>query len=123
MATIGTLLYTLFNGRKVGTDEFGNKYYVSNRREGQHIGRGLKPRRWVVYKGYAEPTRIPPNWHEWMHHMTDEIPVEDDAKGHEWQKPHLMNLTGTKFAYFPKGDKRGNRKRANVSSDYKAWKP
>ena len=31
--------------------------------------------RWVVYEGEVEP-RVPPEWHRWLHHTTDEPPTE-----------------------------------------------
>ena len=36
--TVGTFIYTLFTGKLVGTDEFGNKYYSNS-----------KGKRWVIY--------------------------------------------------------------------------
>ena len=52
-------------GKRVGEDELGNVYY-----EGGMSSYGL-PKRWVIYKGYAEASAIPPGWHGWMHHRTD----------------------------------------------------
>ena len=55
-ATVGTRLLTWRRGEEVGRDEQGNIYYQA---EG---GR----RRWVVYEGEAEASRIPPEWHGWL---------------------------------------------------------
>ena len=54
--TIGTFLYTLFTGKYVGTDQFGNKYYSNS-----------KGKRWVVYINRVESSKIPPEWHSWIH--------------------------------------------------------
>ncbi len=111
--TISTLIYTMLNCRKVGEDEFGNKYYI-NKNENK---------RSVIYKGKAEATKIPPLWHGWLHYTTDQTPTKLEKKFF-WQKLPLPNLTGTKLAYFPDGDPRSRqKKRKIVSSDYMPWKP
>lgn len=98
---------------KIGTDEFGNEYFQSKKGD----------RRFVVYKGIAEPSKIPANWHGWMHHTTDLAPVNIDTHKHSWQKNHLPNLTGTKFAHLPKGHLNKDGQRDQVSSDYQSWNP
>ena len=32
-------------------------------------------RRWVVYHGVAEGSRVTPDWHGWLHHTFDEPPT------------------------------------------------
>ncbi|MFT6332021.1 MAG: NADH:ubiquinone oxidoreductase subunit [Lentimonas sp.] len=96
----------------VGTDEFGNQYFESNK-----IRNGVKKRS-VIYKGISEPSKIPAPWHLWMHYTSNNLP--DSSHRHSWQKIHLPNLTGTKFAHKPT-DSKG--KRQAVSSDYQPWKP
>ncbi len=64
MTTIGTRLFTLFHGRSVGRDSAGNRYYRS-RGDTRWEGR---ERRWVVYKGPVDASRVPPEWHAWLHH-------------------------------------------------------
>lgn len=121
---IGTKLFTKFYGKFVGEDEFGNKYYCSKKKEdGFHIGRRGTERRWVIYNGMEDPSKIPAEWHGWMHHITDELPTKSKTKKHSWQKPHIPNLTGTKGAYFPPGDKRAAGKRNKALGDYEAWNP
>jgi NADH:ubiquinone oxidoreductase subunit len=92
-----------FFSEYVGEDRFGNKYYKS------------KKKRFVVYKGLREPSKVPPMWHAWLHYMLDEVPKHQDIEGHSWQKNYIPNLTGTKEAYRPT--------RQLVSSDYQPWKP
>lgn len=99
--------------QKVGTDEFGNEYYQSKKNS----------KRFIIYKGSAEPSKIPPHWHGWIHYTTDTTPINVDTHRHPWQKIHLPNLTGTKRAYAPKGHLNEGGKRNAVSSDYKSWNP
>ena len=67
--TFGTQLWTWRFGELVGTDDQGNHYY---RTKGGVIDPTLGfERRWVIYNGYAEASRIPPEWHGWMHHTVD----------------------------------------------------
>ena len=58
---IGTLIYTLINGVMVGTDEFGNRYYRARKDKLQG-----RERRWVLYRGKPEASRVPPEWHAWL---------------------------------------------------------
>ena len=99
--TFGTQLWTWRFGELVGTDEQGNRYYRT-------IGRKIDPtlgfeRRWVIYNGYAEASRIPPDWHGWMHHTVDVAPTEESYTPREWEQPHIPNMTGTAQAYRPSG--------------------
>ena len=87
--TFGTFLYTLFTGKLVGKDEFGNKYYSNN-----------KGKRWVIYRNRVESSQIPAEWHLWIHFLKKNIPSKDSVK-FNWQKKHEENLTGTKKAYKP----------------------
>lgn len=117
MNTLGTRLFTWLHGRLVGTDPEGNRYYV------EHKPRlhGPRPRRWVLYNGEVEASRVPPEWHAWLHYTTDE-PIPLRARK-PWQQPHLPNLTGTSASYRPPGhDYRGGN-RAPATGDYEAWTP
>jgi NADH:ubiquinone oxidoreductase subunit len=51
-------------------------------------------RRWVIYKGLAEPSTIGPAWHGWMHHTVDTPPTLEKVTPMPWWKPHRPNLTG-----------------------------
>ncbi len=111
-ATIGTWLYTALSGKKIGKDEEGNSYYQT--KDGK--------RRWVIYNGTVEASRVPPEWHLWLHKTVSEPPTVKPLKTKSWEKPHAPNLSGTKGAYFPPGSrKRG--KRPHATGDYEAWKP
>jgi len=113
--SIGTLLDTLINGRKVGTDRFGNKYYAERR-----TPEGRRQRRWVIYKDTLEPSRVPAEWHAWLHHTT-EAPIESPDR--PWYKDHVPNLTGTPAAYVPPGDERRGGRRDRATGDYEPWRP
>ncbi len=102
-----------------GVDSFGNKYYSAKPRKGYK-----RDRRWVIYKGAAEATKIPPEWHGWMHYQTDNIPSsETQSFRRKWQKPHRPNLTGTHEAYLPPGHLLKSGTRAKTTGDYEAWSP
>src|SRR3954462_5285336 len=75
-ATLGTWLLTWLRGEPVGTDEFGNRYYRLKNFTPQPLGGGRfsRERRWVIYKGEPEGSKVPPEWHAWLHHMYDEVP-------------------------------------------------
>jgi len=114
--SFGTWLHTKLHGVKVGEDAFGNVYYRAKKRKRF----GNREERWVLYNGEAEASRVPPEWHAWLHHTTD-APIATPAR--PWIKPHQQNLTGTVEAYYPPGhDLRGGQ-RAKASGDYQAWTP
>lgn len=111
--TLGTRFHTWRFGNRVGADEAGNVYYASA--DGK--------RRWVIYNGEAEASRIPAGWYGWMHHRTDVAPPDAGYRPHPWEKPHQANLTGTRAAYRPKGSILAGGKRPEVTGDYDAWTP
>ena len=113
-------LFTLtYRGRKVGEDNLGNRYYEGKARAGYK-----RSRRWVMYKDEAEASLVPPEWHGWLHHQTDDLP---SAKGlsfrRKWQKPHPPNRTGTNAAYRPPGHVLEGGQRDAGTGDYSAWSP
>lgn len=114
--TIGTRFFTWRKGGFVGEDEHGNRYYRA-------LGTALGERRWVIYNGLAEPSRIPPGWHSWIHHTSQVAPSEAAYTPFEWQQPHRPNLTGTSGAYRPKGSTLGKSRRTKTTGDYEAWTP
>lgn len=86
----------MISGELVGTDQYSNKYY-----RGRSRNRYDRERRWVVYKGRPEASKVPPEWHAWLHHLSEQ-PL-DESQRHDWQKEHVPNLTGTRAAYHPPG--------------------
>jgi len=91
-------------------------------------GRKIDPtlgfeRRWVVYNGYAEATRVPPSWHGWLHHTVDVAPTEESYTPREWEKPHVPNMTGSPAAYRPSGSTLASGRRPAATGDYQPWTP
>ena len=103
--TLGTRLHTLFFGKFVGTDNIGNKYYKSK-----------SGKRWVIYKGEVDASKIPSEWYSWMHHTNNKIQNLHELKKYKWQKEHLSNQTGTENSYHPKNNKNAVKKK------YSSWK-
>ncbi len=116
--TIGIRIFTWWKGELVGRDASGNRYY----REKSAPDRRCE-RRWVIYNGEAEASRVPPEWHAWLHRTTDEAPPEGGSPKRPWQKPHLPNATGTPEAYRPPGHLLGGAERARARSEYEPWNP
>jgi len=106
--TFGTFLYTLFYGKLVGIDEFGNKYYSNS-----------SGKKWVIYNNTVESSKIPPEWHLWIHSNKINKPSKNLNK-FIWQKKHEENLTGTKKAYKPEGSLSTESKK-NMKK-YETWK-
>lgn len=113
-------LFTMTSrGKKIGTDQFGNTYYEAAPRKGYS-----RTRRWVMYKGVAEASAIPPEWHGWIHHQTNAVPDQDgESFRRNWQKPHTPNMTGTNQAYRPPGHILAGGQREKATGDYEAWTP
>jgi len=112
-ATIGTLVHTFFKGTKVGEDAQGNAYYQEKN----------GARRWVIYKTDIEASKIPPEWHMWLHHTVDYTPAEKKPVRKEWEKELEPNMTGTVHAYYPTGSLNEGGKRSTTTGDYEAWTP
>jgi NADH:ubiquinone oxidoreductase subunit len=132
--TFGTQLWTWRFGELVGKDEQGNLYgeLVGKDEQGNLYyrtkGGVIDPtlgfqRRWVVYNGYAEATRVPPSWHGWLHHTVDVAPTEESYTPREWEKPHVPNMTGTPAAYRPSGSTLASGRRPKATGDYQPWTP
>jgi NADH:ubiquinone oxidoreductase subunit len=117
-ATLGTLFDIGRRGVFVGEDEQGNRYYEERRASLE----GRK-RRYVTYKGLAEASCVPPDWHGWMHYTVAEPPTVAPLKRQPWEKAHMPNLTGTRWAYRPQGSLARGGVRQASSSDYEAWTP
>jgi NADH:ubiquinone oxidoreductase subunit len=123
MTTLGTRLMTWLRGEPVGTDAYGNRYYrlKNDKPTGRGGGRFSRERRWVIYAGRPEGSKVPPEWHAWLHHTVDEIP---GAWPHyAWEKPHQPNMTGTPLAYHPQGSVLRGGHRARATGDYEPWTP
>ena len=112
-STVGTSLYTLFKGTKMGEDYLGNFYYES--RDGKN--------RWCIYSKQSDASRVSPEWNSWLRYVSNKIPSGE--KNFDWQKNFKGNKTGLYNAYKPK-DNRAKDCKDSLDSyeyDYKAWKP
>jgi NADH:ubiquinone oxidoreductase subunit len=110
-ATTGTALFSWRNGSRVGGDDAGNVYF-----EG-------KGRRWVMYAGANDVSRVPPEWYSWLTRQIDEVPDKAMGPPPKFLKPAMPNMTGTPGAYRPAGAlERGGRREA-ATGDYRAWTP
>lgn len=125
MSGFGTRLFTWLKGQLVGTDQFGNRYYRERAARPLKRGGGIesRERRWVLYNGEVEASRVPPEWHGWLHHTVAEPPRPGGAKKYPWEKEHLPNLTGTDLAYRPPGSVLRGGHRAAATGDYEPWTP
>ena len=103
--TFGTKLKTIFTGKFVGKDSVGNKYYENK-----------AGKRWVIYIGEIDASKIPIEWFSWIHFTDNRIENEHDLKKFNWQKPHQSNQTGTKNAHHP------NRNNEQIKKKYTSWK-
>uniref|UniRef100_A0A0E0R2Y7 NADH dehydrogenase [ubiquinone] 1 alpha subcomplex subunit 12 n=1 Tax=Oryza rufipogon TaxID=4529 RepID=A0A0E0R2Y7_ORYRU len=69
----------------VGVDKFGNKYYekLHDTQYGRH--------RWVEYaeKGRYNASQVPPEWHGWLHHITDSTGDEATVNSPPGRLPRL----------------------------------
>ena len=116
-ATLATRLATGFQGKKVGEDAQGNLYY-----EGGKTITGL-PRRWVIYAGENDASRVPPEWHSWLHHSVADLPDTSLPPPRRWELEPNPNLTGTPQAYLPPGALERGGRRAAAVGDYEPWSP
>jgi NADH:ubiquinone oxidoreductase subunit len=123
--TIGTRIMTWFRGELVGTDTFGNRYFrdKSRRAVTRGGGRTSRERRWVLYNGEVEASRVPPEWHAWLHHTVSEAPPDGGRPKYPWQREHVPNMTGTPAAYRPAGSLLRGGAREPATADYEAWRP
>ena len=109
--TLGTRLFTWRKGQKVGEDEHGNIFYRN----------ADDSRRWVIYAGEPEASKVGPEWHGWLHHTFDDNPADRPLPHKQWEKPHRENPTGTPAAYVPPGSLRNPE--PVETRDYQAWQP
>ncbi len=110
--TYGTQVFTSRHGEKVGEDAAGNIYYRNQD----------DSKRWVIFNGEIEASRIPPDWHGWLHRTYDDAPSENPLPHKAWELPHQENMTGDEqLAYKPAGSLR--RAEPLARRDYEAWVP
>ena len=109
--TLNTQFFTWLKGVRVGEDEAGNVFYETRDHK----------RRWVIFNGESDASRVTADWHGWLHHTYKEPPTTKPLTHKSWEKPHLENLTGTDAAYAPAGSQRAAKPADRT--DYEAWQP
>ena len=112
-----TWLNTRINGNRVGVDAVGNVYY-----QGKPQASGFT-RRWVIYSGANDASRVPPQWHGWLHHTHDDAPDPNMPPPRMWEREATPNLTGTPQAYLPAGAMQRGGERRVATGDYAPWDP
>jgi len=117
-ATVSTLLVNAFSGEHVGTDAQGNRYYRTKKRRTD----GSEVRR-VIYNGANDASRVPAEWHGWLHNSYDGVPESHLPPARIWEVDYPPNATGTKAAYRPQGALEKGGHRAAATGDYESWTP
>jgi NADH:ubiquinone oxidoreductase subunit len=113
-ATWGTKLFTSRNGREVGRDETGNIYFEHEKDPA---------RRWVIYEGSNDGSRVPPEWQMWLRGTIEELPGEALPARRAFERKPEANLTGTMAAFRPDGALGSGKVRPASTGDYQAWTP
>jgi NADH:ubiquinone oxidoreductase subunit len=121
-ATIGTMLWSSRNGEQVGTDFFGNRYYRATKPAKSTAFAG-RERRWVIFEGANDASRVPAEWHGWLHSTYDGVPESFLPPPRIWELDYTPNETGTDQAYLPQGALQRGGRRAAATGDYEAWSP
>ncbi|WP_375318575.1 NADH-ubiquinone oxidoreductase subunit NDUFA12 family protein [Candidatus Tisiphia endosymbiont of Oplodontha viridula] len=108
MSFIDNFFIPIFS-RRIGKDQFGNKYYESKKLD--YLGQA---RRQVVYKGKVEASKVPPMWHAWLHYMINEVPINNGK--FDWQQDYLPNITSTSLSH-------KRVKNTTTKTEYNRWQP
>lgn len=106
-------ILTALKGHFIGKDEYGNHYYEERFLFTKPLRR---PRRWVLYSGEVEASKVPAEWYGWLHY-TVEAPLQ--KLPYSWLRSHQPNKTGTHEAYHPQKE----RFKTKVDKGYEPWEP
>lgn len=109
MSFVSRYFIRTFN-KQVGTDQFGNNYFIGSTKTS--FG---KEKRFVIYSGINDGSKVPPMWHAWLHYLSDELPLSEDK--YDWQQDYIPNVSGTRYAYNPAKSK------CTKVEMYSSWKP
>ena len=113
-ASWGTSIVTRRHGTEVGRDEAGNLYF-EHKKDSR--------RRWVIYAGANDGSRVPPGWQAWLRGTIDELPEKGLPPKRKWEQEPVANLTGSDQAWRPSGSLRAQGQRPATTGDYSAWTP
>ena len=112
--SIGTILYSLLKGKKVGSDKQGNTFYVHRKN---------KKKRWVLYKKHIDPTSLEVKWQVWLTAMNIDEEITNNHNNYKWQKSKKANPTGTSESYHPGSETRIKSKFIHKQKKNEIWKP
>jgi len=113
-ATIGTALWTRRFGNEAGRDEAGNVYFRDKKNPA---------RRWVIYAGDNDGSRVPPDWQAWLRGTIGDVPEKVFPPVRKFHRKAEPNLTGTMAAFRPDGALGSGRIRPASTGDYEPWIP
>ena len=111
---IGTILYSFLNGKKVGEDNQGNKFFIHKKN---------KKKRWVLYKKKVDPTTLEVRWQIWLTEIDKDKEITINNPNFKWQKDKKANLTGTQDAYHPRRNLEEKKMYDDKKNKYSVWKP
>ena len=111
---IGTTLYSFLNGKKIGEDNQGNKFYV-------HKKNNLK--RWVLYKKQIDPTNLEIEWQIWLTEYDKDKEIIINNPSYKWQKNKKANLTGSLDSYHPADRSEKEKIYSDEKNKNSVWKP
>ena len=77
------------NGEHVGTDAQGNMYYRSKKKSPDG-----RERRWVIYDGPNDASRVPAEWHGWLHGSFDGVPESFLPPARIWETEFCAQCNG-----------------------------
>ena len=107
--TLGTRVWSYFNGLLAGEDKYGNKYF-NNKKD---------TKRWVIYGDQVEATSVNPEWNNWLRFTSIKKP--ENIERYSWQIDHKQNQTGTTNAFSPENNYNKIDQKKKV--DYGKWSP
>jgi NADH:ubiquinone oxidoreductase subunit len=113
-ATIGTSLWSRMHGEEVGRDPLGNVYFRDKKNPA---------RRWVIYSGSNDGSRVPPDWQLWLRGTIGDVPDKALPPVRKFQRAPEPNLTGTMAAFRPDGALGSGKVRPASTGDYEPWIP
>jgi len=114
-ATVATLLNSALTGELVGGDAQGNRYFRAKRPYPKGHPFAGRERRWVIYNGANDASRVPAEWHGWLHGAFDSLPESNLPPPRFWEADYSPNPTGTAQAHRPRGGGSG--------ASYESWSP
>ena len=95
-------IFTWWNGATIGTHWWAMPAASTSapmRRATSTTARrpaeGARERRWVIYDGANDASRVPSEWHGWLHGAFDDVPESHLPPARIWEADFTPNATGT----------------------------